>query len=108
MQDGLYKLSCETEFGSASGVVVIRGGKMSGGDSRLFYDGAFTVFGDEITIFLEIDRHTPGDNTVFGRDKSRVGFSGRVSGSSAKLTGSTGDAPYINFPAVLTKIQHGI
>jgi len=69
----LYKVEFGTPLGSGTGVVVIEGGKLRGGDSSMYYVGSFAISGDQISASVATNRHTsvPGVQPVFGRDRGQ-------------------------------------
>lgn len=106
MRDGLYKVAFQTQLGAGAGVVVLQGGKLRGGDSRLYYTGSYTETGDQLTAQVVTELHTnaPGSGSVFGRDHANISLRGTTKGDSAQVTGTAAEAPGVSFQAVLTRI----
>ena len=104
MKDGLYKVEFRTQGGSGSGVVVLQGGKVRGGDSGLYYAGTFAENGDQITAQVATNRHTAGIGSVFGRDRVNISLKGTAKGESAQMTGTAVEAPGVTFQASMTRI----
>jgi hypothetical protein len=81
MREALYLV----RFGDAaasgypnSGVLVMVGGRLFGGDSGFYYRGKFTREGDTIVATVEMIRHDPKWHSAFG-DPSRS-FAIKISG----------------------------
>lgn len=106
LQDGLYSVQFKTGKGEGAGVVVATNGQLSGGDSALAYFGNFDQ--DEknnISASVSTKRHTAGLLSVFGRDEVTITLTGKFDGRGAVLTGTSADAPGVNFQATLTPID---
>jgi hypothetical protein len=106
MEEGLYKVTFQTPLGQGTGVVVLRGGQVSGGDSLMYYTGSYTLTDGQIDAQLLTDTHsnTPGMGSVLGVPKARLRLTGKFSGQSAQLSGSSPDAPGISFQALLDRL----
>jgi len=107
MQDGLYKVVFRTSLGTGGGVVVLREGRLCGGDSGLYFVGTYQVTGSHFTADLQIDRHTqePGARPLFGISRLVVRLDGVGTGDEAVMRGTSPDAPGIEFEAVMTKLS---
>jgi hypothetical protein len=116
MRDGLYKVAFQTQLGAGAGVVVLQGGKLKGGDSRIYYTGSYTETGDQFTaqVATELHTDTPGFGSIFGRDHANISLRGTTKGDSAEMTGTAAEqelslhqtrlAPGVSFQVVLTRI----
>ena len=107
MQNGLYKVEFRTPLGFGAGVVVLRDGKLQGGDSTMFYVGDYSESGQDFTARVEGKKHTtlPGLTSVFGVDNTHIKLTGKTNGDAAVMQGRADEAPTIPFEAKLTKIQ---
>jgi hypothetical protein len=107
MQDGLYKVEFQTPLGAGAGVVVLKGGKIQGGDSIMYYTGDFTENGHDFTAQVESRRHTyvPGSHSVFGVDLAHIKLTGKTNGDTAVAQGAAAEAPSVPFQARLSRIQ---
>jgi len=87
-------------------VVFLEGGRVRGGDSRIFYTGTYSENGGQFTAQIETDLHTnaPGMSSVLGRDRAHITLKGTTSGDSGQMTGTAIEAPGVVFQAVLTRI----
>jgi hypothetical protein len=106
MRDGLYKVQFDTQRGTGSGVVFLQGGKLRGGDSRIYYVGTYDENGGQFSARVTTDQHTdvPGMSSVFGVDRSNINLRGIGTVDSAEMKGTAAEAPGISFRAVLTRI----
>lgn len=106
MKNGLYCVSFQTPLGSGAGVVVLRDGKVQGGDSGLYYDGTYAVDGDKFSADLRTDRHdrNTGMVSVFGTDRVTIRLEGTWAGDQATVKGSSPQAPGVSFSATLRRL----
>jgi hypothetical protein len=91
--DGLYTLGIEmsgAKRGHASGVVVLIGGRIMGGDSFFCYTGSYSFSRGKWRGEMLVNQHTeaPGLNLVFGGREVTCGFSGAFSQGSADIDGT--------------------
>jgi hypothetical protein len=106
LEDGFYSVRFKTGIGQGAGVVVATNGQLLGGDSALAYFGSFTQDGqNNVTASVKTERHTPGIQSVFGRDEVTIALTGKSNGRGAVLTGTSPDAPGVNFTATLDPID---
>lgn len=107
MKDGLYRVHFETSGGMGSGVVYAKDGKMWGGDAGMFYVGHYTDNDGRLTAEVSIDRHTqaPGYRSVFGIDRVTIHLVGEVNGGQIRASGSSPQAPGMNFVAVMSHLK---
>jgi hypothetical protein len=106
MRDGLYRVQFRTPLGAGTGVVVLHGDKVSGGDAGMYYTGIYTDNNGELDIKVRIGRHsaTPGSSSVFGIDNANLTLRGTANGDTAQMTGTAAEARNVGFQAVLTRI----
>ena len=106
MLDGFYKVEFQTPLGGGSGVVVLQGGRVWGGDSTMYYTGSYAVNGTEVSAELDTSRHTyaPEVHPVFGQDRVHISRRGTV-GDFIELTGQAREAPGIEFRATMSRLD---
>ena len=108
VRDGLYALGIEmsgAKRGHATGVVVLRGGVIMGGDSFFYYTGSYTFSRGKWRGEMIVNQHTeaPGLNLVFGGREVSCGFTGTYSAGAADIDGTALVGSYsIAFRAHLT------
>jgi len=106
MQEGLYKVTFQTPLGEGTGVIVLRAGRVSGGDSTMYYTGTYTLNNNQLDAQLNVDTHSsiPGMGSVLGVSKARLQLTGHFTSQSASVTGTSPDAPGVSLKAALTRI----
>ena len=89
MHDGLYQVAFKTLIGSGHGVITATNGKLSGGDSRSYYLGHYTLKGTFISMELRIARYRPLPfiRSVLGSRTATVQLTGEFDGKNAELSG---------------------
>ena len=93
VRDGLYTLGIEmtgAKRGHATGVVVLRGGVIMGGDSFFYYTGSYSQSRGKWRGEMIVHQHTeaPGLNLVFGGREVTCGFTGTYSEGIADIDGT--------------------
>jgi hypothetical protein len=93
VRDGLYNLTIVMsgpKRGHATGIVVLRGGVILGGDSFFYYTGSYTFRSGRWRGEMTVNQHTeaPGLNLVFGGREVTCGFSGTYSAGAADIDGT--------------------
>ena len=93
VRDGLYTLGIEmggAKRGHATGIVVLRGGVIMGGDSFFYYTGSYTFARGKWRGEMIVHQHTeaPGLNLVFGGREVTCGFTGTYSEGIADIDGT--------------------
>lgn len=106
MEEGLYKVLFQTQLGQGTGVVTVREGRLTGGDSVMYYTGEYTIAQGGIDARLVADTHSvmPGIMSVLGLPKARLHLKGVAEGQSAHLSGTSPDHPGLSFEATLTRL----
>src|SRR5690349_23600232 len=76
--------------GYATGVVVLHGGRIMGGDSFFFYTGSYSFSRGKWRGEMIVNQHTEakGLNLVFGGREVTCGFSGTYSEGAADIDGT--------------------
>ena len=92
LRNGLYSIHTDMTdggHGHASGVIVLRDGKMAGGDSHFYYTGSYTAENGKWRGELITNEHTRsvGELPLFGGREVTSGFMGSYSGDEAFATG---------------------
>lgn len=107
MQNGLYKVVFRTSLGTGGSVVVLREGRLWGGDSTLYFVGVYEVTGAHFKAHLQIDRHTPEITArpLFGPSRLAVEIEGDEAGGEAVMRGTSKEAPGVTFEAVMTRLS---
>jgi hypothetical protein len=101
-KDGQHTVWFRTSRGQGTGIVYLADGKISGGDSFFNYSGSYQIDGDRFTAVLTTKRFADGPTpTVFGLDEVEVKVTGTFKGTIACCTGSSDQAPGIDFEATL-------
>jgi hypothetical protein len=91
--DGLYTVNIEMrdgKSGRASGVLVLCGGRILGGDSYFFYAGNYTFRNGKWRGDLVSHQHSRavGKNLAFGGREVSCGFTGTYSNGRAQVDGT--------------------
>lgn len=108
VRDGLYTLGIEMtglKQGRATGIVVLRGGVIMGGDSFFYYTGSYSFSRGKWRGEMIVHQHTeaPGLNLVFGGREVTCGFTGSYAEGTADIDGTALVGSYsIPFRAQLT------
>jgi hypothetical protein len=108
VRGGLYTLGIEMtgiKQGRATGIVVLRGGVIMGGDSFFYYTGSYSFSRGKWRGEMIVHQHTeaPGLNLVFGGREVTCGFTGTYSEGAADIDGTALVGSYsIPFRARLT------
>ncbi len=106
MRDGLYRVQFHTQLGTGAGVVFLQNGKLWGGDSTIYYVGAYLESDGQFTARVATNKHTdvPGMGSAFAVDRAHITLAGTINGDSAEMTGTAAEAPNVSFRATLTRI----
>ena len=93
VRDGLYTLGIEmsgAKRGNATGIAVLRGGVIMGGDSFFYYTGSYSFSRGKWRGEMIVHQHTeaPGLNLVFGGREVSCGFTGTYSEGIADIDGT--------------------
>ncbi|WP_133768685.1 GrlR family regulatory protein [Enterovirga rhinocerotis] len=93
MKNGLYSIHVhlgDGRTGKGSGVLVLRDGRILGGDSFLHYVGSYEARGETLYGEVVVNQHTPSTSQfpLFGGRQVGIGFSGTDSGGRIVLDGT--------------------
>lgn len=107
MRNGLYRVHFQTPLGLGAGVVVLRDGRLLGGDSSMAYDGDYRVEGTTFRATVNVTKHSdiPGMFSVLGTDRATLVVAGEIAGSSAALVGASLAAPGVRVTARMDAID---
>ncbi|XIA63085.1 GrlR family regulatory protein [Bradyrhizobium sp. TZ2] len=91
--NGLYSIEIEMTdggHGRATGIIVLRDGKIAGGDSYFFYTGSYTANHGRWRGELITNEHTKsvGALPLFGGREVTCGFTGSYSADTAEVDGT--------------------
>ena len=90
--------------GEGTGVIELRDGKLTGGDTVLAYTGTYFQNGDRFSASVRTQRHSPGQPSVFGIDNLDLTLTGNSTPTTASCTGTAKQAPGLAFEAVLVRM----
>jgi len=108
VRDGLYALGIEMtgiKRGHATGVAMLRDGRILGGDSYFYYTGSYSFSRGKWRGEMMGHQHSeaPGLNLVFGGREVSCGFTGTYSDGAADIDGTALVGSYsVPFRARLT------
>lgn len=103
--DGVYVVRFRSPVDQSSGVVTLRGGRATGGDSSFYYDGVLEEGpGGPVARMLFV-RYRTGSVSVVGEiDRFTVTFSGRSDDNLFYLEGRMNEAPGLILSAIMTRL----
>jgi hypothetical protein len=108
LRNGSYSAWFRTQRGEGTGIVEIKDGKVTGGDTALAYTGSYVEDGDAFTALIATCRHTQGQPSVFGIGIDNVDLTLTGNSSAATTASCTGTVKQIagmTFEAVLIRIS---
>lgn len=85
-------------------MVTLRDGKITSGDTVLAYAESYSQAGDDFTVEISTERHSPGQLSVFGIDKVDLALVGKSTGITASCRGTTCQEPAMAFEAIIIRI----
>ena len=105
--DGLYTIRFRTPLDDASGVVVVIGDTVYGGDTGMYYFGKLARLSDgKVSVNVEIRRHNEATHSVFGDfDGFKMTLTGFPHGEEWKMEGRADAAPSLRFEATLRRAK---
>ena len=102
MEDGLYIARFRTPLDESSGVIVIQGQAVMGGDGGMYYAGTIDEAEQKITVKMTVRRHNETAISVFGDFTSfNLTLTGRKRGREYQFEGRADAAPSMRFTATL-------
>lgn len=106
MQPGLYISKFRTPLDEASGVIVVDGDEVRGGDSAMYYVGRIIEQGGDIEVSLRVRQHDEDRMSVFGDYSDfTLTLKGQKRGAAYVFEGRADRAPSLRFEAILTPAQ---
>lgn len=95
-REGIYRAEFNTPTMEGIGLVVMRDGRVYGGDTLIYYVGTYSISGNSITARVKAYPYkgTPGEGveSVFGRDKTTLELEGEIDGNDVVLGGRSKEA----------------
>jgi hypothetical protein len=104
LDNGKYSAWFRTPLGEGTGIVVLKDGEITGGDTILAYTGSYTQDGDVFSVDLATKRHSVGQLSVFGIDNVDLTLQGKSTGRVASCRGKSKQAPGMAFEATLIRM----
>ena len=102
MDAGLYLARFRTPLDDASGIIVVTGDRVQGGDSGMYYTGEIT--GEDNNI--NVRQHDATRQSVFGDvDDFTLVLTGRRKGADYHFEGRADRGPSLRFEAVLKRVE---
>ena len=87
------------------GLVVIREGRVNGGDDSYLYQGRFDYYGDDIRAVIDVKHYRGPLNSVMGPLKEfSLILAGKKSGDNFELIGGIANVPNLNIRITGTKV----
>lgn len=103
MESGLYIAKFRTPLDDASGVIIVQGDEVYGGDSAMYYVGQMTSEKSEIKVKIRVRLHDETRMSVFGDYTDfNLTLTGRRKGDTYAFEGRADRAPSLRFDAILT------
>jgi hypothetical protein len=104
LDDGLYSVAFETLLGAGSGVLIVTGDKLRGGDEAFAYFGTQSPTRHGFTAEIDTKRHSEGRASVFNREPVHIQLVCKLDGVNAICTGTAAEVPGLIFKVVLNFI----
>lgn len=101
MREGEYSVWFKTPTGTGTGQIKSAGGKVSGGDAYISYEGAYQLDGEQFEAVVNTKRHTDGPPTWFGVDEVTIRISGKSIGQTATGSGTVDQCPGLTLGVTL-------
>jgi hypothetical protein len=101
LRNGSYSAWFRTSLREGTGIVVLKDGKVTGGDTVLAYTGTYFQNGDKFSAFVRTQRHSAGQPSVFGIDNVDLTLTGKSTPTAASCSGTARQAPDLPFEATL-------
>jgi hypothetical protein len=104
MVDGFYTTKFKSHHNvEGAGVLVMRGGKLIGGDNAYKYVGDYAECEGEIRVNVRADRFAPGISVFGDHDSLELSFIATVSETKITFKGSLNGDPEHKLEVVLEK-----
>jgi hypothetical protein len=105
VRDGDYVVWFKTPGGTGTGRIRLEGGRISGGDAYISYDGWYRIDHDKYEAVINTSRHTAGPPTWFGIDEVVLRIIGHFIGRTGVGTGLTDQFPGLSVGVTLMKVE---
>ena len=107
MREGFYAIRFRTADGQGSGVLVLEGGRMRGGDSRMAYSGRYTMHGDMLSADLTVRTHTdnPKMSSLFGPDEFTLALHGNFAKDPPEIMAVSPNVGHVDMSATLHRLE---
>jgi hypothetical protein len=105
LPEGKYSAWFRTDDAEGLGVIELRAGRITGGDTVLSYIGTYSQIGDQIVAAIRTERHSPGDVTLFGLDAIDLSITGTSKERTGSGVGRVKQMPDATFKVVLVRIE---
>lgn len=103
--DGVYIVRFRSPLDQSGGVVTVRQGRATGGDSSFYYDGYLEEGPDGPVARMLFVRHRPEAVSVVGEiERFNVLFDGKVEGELYLLEGRMDRTPRLKLTAVMSRL----
>ena len=95
-REGIYRAEFNTLTMEGIGLVVLRDGRVYGGDTLIYYVGTYSVSGNRVTARVKAFPYKgmpiEGVEPVFGRGKNALDMEGEIDGDDIVLGGRSKEA----------------
>jgi hypothetical protein len=103
IEPGFYIAKFRTPLDESSGVLMIDGDTVRGGDSAMFYVGEISGDPKKIAVKMRVRQHDPDKYSVFGDVTDfMLTLTGRKKGAAYAFEGRADRAPSLRFEATMT------
>ncbi|AZU03908.1 hypothetical protein X907_1375 [Glycocaulis alkaliphilus] len=103
--DGVYVVRFRSPLDQSGGVVTVRNGRATGGDSSYYYDGYLGEGSNGPVARMLFVRHRPETVSVVGDvERFSVVYDGRVDGELYHLEGRMDRAPGLKLTAIMSRL----
>ncbi|MBS1717792.1 MAG: hypothetical protein JSS72_08680 [Armatimonadetes bacterium] len=100
--EGFWTCTFEGIQGFGTGVVVLIGGKLFGGDTGYTYTGSYTVSGSTLEAKVHVEQYVGGIPSVMGQTNFNLELRGAANGNQIVIAGSVPGTPML-FRGTMTK-----
>ena len=103
--EGDYSVWFRTPGGTGTALVRLKGGRISGGDAFIDYEGRYRLDGKNFEAVINTKRHTDGPPTWFGIDEVLIRVSGKSTGRIAAGAATVDQCPGLPLDITLMWIE---
>lgn len=107
MRTGFYKCEYHVDQAVGRSVMLVRGGRMLGGNSAFAHIGTYRMAGEDVIAEIESRRHRydPAYPSLLGQDIANITVTGRADGDSYRFQGGSPQMPGASFRSLMTTID---